>query len=110
MVCRRMCQANALKPGTDKEATAMAYNKVVDADGHILEPPDLWENYLERKYKDRGIRWKVNDAGLEYLEVDGKPRVGQRFGANAALGGIGGDPGTSGGPTKLFKPGFFKDM
>jgi hypothetical protein len=96
-----MRQANALKPGTDKEATAMAYNKVVDADGHILELPDLWENYLERKYKDRGIRWKANDAGLEYLEVDGKPRVDQRFGANAALGGIGGYPDNNGDRTKL---------
>jgi predicted TIM-barrel fold metal-dependent hydrolase len=90
-----------------KEAAAMAYNKVVDADGHILEPPDLWENYLERKYKDRGIRWKVNDAGLEYLEVDGKPRVGQRFGANAALGGIGGYPDKNGDRTKLLTPGIY---
>ena len=25
---------------------------VIDADGHILEPPDLWEKYLEPKYRD----------------------------------------------------------
>jgi hypothetical protein len=24
---------------------------VIDADGHILEPPDLWEKYLEPKYR-----------------------------------------------------------
>ena len=29
---------------------------VIDADGHILEPPDLWETYLEPKYRDRAIR------------------------------------------------------
>jgi predicted TIM-barrel fold metal-dependent hydrolase len=85
----------------------MAYTKVVDADGHILEPPDLWEKYLERKYKDRGIRWKVNEQGLEYLEIDGRPRVGQRFGANGALGGIAGYPDLNGDRTKLLTPGIY---
>ena len=28
----------------------------VDADSHVLEPPDLWENYLEPRYRDRAIR------------------------------------------------------
>ena len=31
----------------------MLQGKVIDADGHILEPPDLWTRYLENKYKDR---------------------------------------------------------
>ena len=26
--------------------------KIVDADGHVLEPPGLWEEYLESEYKD----------------------------------------------------------
>jgi hypothetical protein len=25
----------------------------IDADGHILEAPDLWEQYLEPKYRSR---------------------------------------------------------
>ena len=25
----------------------LSYSGAVDADGHILEPPDLWETYLE---------------------------------------------------------------
>jgi len=29
-----------------------AYN-VVDADGHILEPLDLWEKYMDPKFRDR---------------------------------------------------------
>ncbi|CAN0418934.1 unnamed protein product, partial [Phaeothamnion confervicola] len=45
----------------------------IDADGHILEPPDLWEKYLEPQYRSRAIRIRTNDAGLEYLEYDGKP-------------------------------------
>ena len=29
----------------------------VDADGHILEPPDLWEDYIDPKYRDRALRF-----------------------------------------------------
>ena len=41
---------------------------VIDADGHILEAPDLWEKYLEPKYRDRAVRIRKDDNGLEYLE------------------------------------------
>ena len=33
----------------------------VDADGHILEPPDLWEAYLEPKYRDRALRFVIDE-------------------------------------------------
>ena len=79
----------------------MAYSKVVDADGHILEPRDLWQNYLEAKYQARGVRFRFNDRGEEFIEVDGKPFFGraasssrddgrQPGGRLGALGGIGG--------------------
>ena len=29
---------------------------VIDCDGHILEPPDLWEKYIDPKYRDRAMR------------------------------------------------------
>ena len=29
----------------------MEYN-VIDADGHVLEPPDLWENYIEPRFRE----------------------------------------------------------
>lgn len=45
----------------------------VDSDGHILEPADLWERYLEPKYKDRAIGIKLDAHGLEYIEVNGAP-------------------------------------
>ena len=50
----------------------MAVSKVVDADGHIMEPSDLWEKNLEPRYRDRAMRIAKDDAGLEYLEIDRK--------------------------------------
>ena len=26
---------------------------IIDADGHILEPASMWDDYLEEKYKPR---------------------------------------------------------
>ena len=37
---------------------------VIDCDGHILEPPDLWETYLEPAYRDRALRIRVGADGL----------------------------------------------
>ena len=46
------------------EIKKFPYDGTVDADGHILEPMDLWENYLEDKYKDRALRIKVDNDGF----------------------------------------------
>jgi uncharacterized protein len=62
---------------------------VIDADGHILEPPDLWETYLEQKYRPQAIRIRVGDDGYEYLEVAGKRSAITRAGALGMLGGMG---------------------
>lgn len=48
----------------------MAEPRVIDCDGHILEPPDLWETYIDPKYHDRALRIRVGDGGFEYLEID----------------------------------------
>ncbi len=45
----------------------------IDCDGHILEPPDLWETYLEPQYRDRAIRIRTNNEGLECFEFNGQP-------------------------------------
>jgi hypothetical protein len=62
---------------------------VIDADGHILEPPDLWERYLEPKYRERAIRIVVGQDGYEYLEIDRKISRLCRRGQLATLGGMG---------------------
>jgi predicted TIM-barrel fold metal-dependent hydrolase len=62
---------------------------VIDADGHILEPPDLWEKYLEPKYRSKAVRLRIGDDGYEYLEVAGHRAKTVAPGQLAALGGMG---------------------
>ena len=57
---------------------------VVDMDSHVMEPPDLWQNYLEPKYRDRAIRIERDADGDEVLLVDNKVLLKGRL---AALGG-----------------------
>jgi len=48
------------------------YANVIDADGHILEPADTWERYIDPAYRDRALRIVAHD-GKEVLQIDGKP-------------------------------------
>ena len=58
---------------------------VVDCDSHVMEPPDLWENYLEPRFRDRAIRITTDPAdGLEVLTIDNQPLL---RGILAGLGG-----------------------
>ena len=61
----------------------------VDADGHILEPPDLWETYIDPQYRDRALRITVDENGLEELEIDGRRSTMSRRGFPATLGAMG---------------------
>ncbi len=69
----------------------LSFAGAVDADGHILEPPDLWESYLEPQYRDRALRLVRDAAGLEALEIGGKPSIMSRKGFPSTLGAMG-DP------------------
>jgi predicted TIM-barrel fold metal-dependent hydrolase len=73
------------------ETSRLGYEGAVDADGHILEPPDLWETYLEPRYRDRALRLVIGDDGLEALEIGGKPSKLSRRGSPSILGAMG-DP------------------
>ena len=61
----------------------------IDADGHILEPPDLWDEYLESMYKDRALKIRVDENGLEELEIGGQRSTMSRRGFPATLGAMG---------------------
>ena len=73
------------------EIKRFPYEGTVDADGHILEPPDLWENYLEEKYRPRALRIQTDDDGFEYLEIDQQPSTRSRKGSLGLLGAMGDD-------------------
>ena len=62
---------------------------IIDCDGHILEPPDLWEKYIDPKYRDRAMRIRVGDDGFEYLEIDRKRAKMTAPGLLGSLGGMG---------------------
>ncbi|MEP6626040.1 MAG: amidohydrolase family protein [Acidimicrobiia bacterium] len=53
----------------------MAEDRIVDADCHILEPPDIWTNWLPERHRDKAPKL-VKDAQ----------------GGDAWLTGVGGDP------------------
>jgi uncharacterized protein len=61
----------------------------IDADGHVLEPGDLWDNYIEARYRDRALRIKRDAEGLECLEIGGRPSRMTRSGYPATLGRMG---------------------
>ena len=56
---------------------------VVDCDSHVMEPPDLWQRYLEPRFRDRAIRIE---------EVDGEERlvIGERVVLRRVLAALGG--------------------
>src|SRR5215471_17432193 len=50
---------------------ARAYN-VIDADGHILEPLDLWDTYMDPAFRERRPRFVIDENGKERLRVEDK--------------------------------------
>lgn len=46
--------------------------KVIDADAHMHEPKDLWERYVEPKYRDRVPKVAFMDGNRMVYEPDGK--------------------------------------
>ena len=65
---------------------ARTYN-VIDADGHILEPLELWDNYIDPAFRSRAPQVFIDENGRERLRVEGKV-VGSPFGIGR-LGAIG---------------------
>src|ERR1044071_1585647 len=45
---------------------------VGDAAGHILEPLDLWDRYIDPAFHERRPRFVIDDNGKERLGVEGK--------------------------------------
>src|SRR5881296_3095647 len=60
---------------------------VIDADGHVLEPPDVWQRYIDPAYRARAIRVRRSADGRDLLEIDGRPAS---LTTPEMLGGFGG--------------------
>jgi predicted TIM-barrel fold metal-dependent hydrolase len=59
---------------------------VVDADSHVLEPPDLWEFNIDPIFRDRAPRLVTDDDGNDRLVIEER-LVGA---GSRGIGGIGG--------------------
>src|SRR5712692_9267274 len=65
--------------------------KVMDSDMHIIEPPDLWQCYIEPEFKDQAPRGTTNSvADLGMVGPDGtpwgrNPKHVQSLGQNAGV-------------------------
>ncbi|MEE8558930.1 MAG: amidohydrolase family protein [Myxococcota bacterium] len=71
-----------------KPLPRLEFPNAIDADGHVLEPPDLWERYLEPEYRERALRIRKDEEGREYLEINGKPAKLVRRGMPGGLGAM----------------------
>jgi predicted TIM-barrel fold metal-dependent hydrolase len=67
----------------------LSWDGAVDADGHILEPSDLWERYLEPRYRDRALRVVKDENGLDELIIDQKRSQMSRRGFPSTLAAMG---------------------
>src|SRR3954451_9946884 len=71
------------------ETHRLSWDGAVDADGHILEPSNLWETYLEPQYRDRALRIVKDERGLDELEIGGKRSMMARRGMPSTLAAMG---------------------
>ena len=62
------------------------YN-IIDSDGHVLEPPDFWADYIDPAYRDRVPELIVDTDGKERLRIEGRVLGGQKgLGFAGAIG------------------------
>jgi predicted TIM-barrel fold metal-dependent hydrolase len=73
------------------EIIRFPYEGAIDADGHVLEPAWLWEEYLEPAHRPRALRIRADEKGLEYLELAGRPSERTRGGTLGLMGAMGDD-------------------
>jgi predicted TIM-barrel fold metal-dependent hydrolase len=65
---------------------ARPYN-VIDADGHVLEPMDMWEKYIDPGFRDRAPKLVIDTDGKERLLVETQVLGSSKgFGVIGAIG------------------------
>jgi predicted TIM-barrel fold metal-dependent hydrolase len=58
---------------------------MIDCDMHVLEPADLWETYLEPRFKEQAICIRKDPEGFEQLVIGGQVVLPRGL---AGLGGV----------------------
>ena len=58
----------------------------VDGDGHVLEPPDMWERYCDPSDRANALAIRKDADGLEFLDLAGRPSKIIQKGFPAGLG------------------------
>ena len=53
------------------EPTGRTY-KLISADSHVVEPPDIWEKWLDAKYRDRAPKLVKDDEGGDAWQYSAK--------------------------------------
>ena len=49
-------------------------NRVIDADGHICEPPAVWNDYVEKRHRADTIRVERDADGRDWVSINGAMR------------------------------------
>src|SRR5712692_6213193 len=69
----------------ERKANPATQSKVVDADGHVVEPMSAWQEYVEAKYRDLAPRTVRDEDGYERVMIAGKLLGRGPFSLGAAL-------------------------
>ena len=60
--------------------------RVMNSEMHIIEPPDLWERYIDPKFRGRAPKGWPGHDNLSVLEIEGRvyPKsAGEKSGKHA---------------------------
>ncbi len=71
------------------ETHRLSWDGGVDADGHILEPSDLWEKYIDPEFRDVALRVVKDENGLDELQINGQRSRMSRKGFPSTLAAMG---------------------
>jgi predicted TIM-barrel fold metal-dependent hydrolase len=78
-MCKRASLADGAWParGRARKEHRMAeyLGRLLSADSHVVEPPDLWTERIDARFRDRAPRIQTLDDGNDYSVIDGlRPR------------------------------------
>src|SRR6202035_4228374 len=73
---------------------------VVDSDGHILEPPTLWDDYIDPAFRNRAPKLVVDKDGKQRLLIEE-----QILGSRQGMGGVGARQGVVSAETMSYEDG-----